>query len=230
MEGRWSDSSDTYLNTLGYARKLNDQWTFLGRSIVNVQLNNTAGGTDLFQGRLLTGLAWRQTEEDVWNALFRYEYKYEDGSTTLGTTDMRRQVHTLATSVNYQPDRRWIVSGHYATKFVQESYDVGPEGDYIGHLVAGRVLFEINPRWDVGLNLAANFNDSFNNRQYAIGPEIGRIFSKNVRIGLGYNITGFSDRDFDTSVTTKGLFLSLRIKFDENLLKWARFDGKESRQ
>src|SRR5690606_4197988 len=98
-----------------------------------------------------------------------------------------------------------------------------------GHLLAGRVLFEINSRWDVGLNLAASFNDSFSNRQYAIGPEIGRIFNKNVRIGLGYNITGFTDRDFDTADTARGLFLSLRIKFDENLLKWARFDRSEAR-
>ncbi len=224
LEGRWADTSDTYLNTFGYARKLNDQWTFLGRSIVNVQLAEAPATADLFQGRLLTGLAWRQTEEDVWNALFRYEYKYEEGSTTLGATDLARQVHTVATSVNYQPDRRWIFSGHYATKFVQETYDVGPGGDYFGHLLAGRALFEINPRWDVGLNLAVGFNDSFANRQWAVGPEIGRIFNKNVRIGLGYNITGFNDRDFDTADTAQGLFLSLRIKFDENLLKWARFD------
>lgn len=228
VEGRWADTTDSYLNTLGYARKLNEQWTFLGRSIVNVQLNDAVGSADLFQGRLLTGLAWRQSPKDVWNALFRYEYKYEEGSLDLGSADLARQVHTLAASVNYQPERRWIFSGHYATKFVQETYDVGPDGEYFGHLLAGRVLFEVNSRWDVGLNLAGSFNDSFHNNQWAIGPEIGRIFNKNVRIGLGYNITGFSDRDFDTAQTAQGLFLSLRIKFDENLLKWARFDRPEN--
>lgn len=230
VEGRWADTTDSYLNTLGYARKLSEEWTFLGRSIVNVQFNDTAGSDDLFQGRLLAGLAWRQSPEDVWNALMRYEYKYESGSADLGSTDLARQVHTLAASVNYQPDRQWIFSGHYATKFVQETYDVGPDGEYFGHLLAGRILYELNSRWDIGLNLACSFNDSFHNRQWAVGPEIGRIFNKNVRIGLGYNITGFTDRDFDTADTARGLFLSLRIKFDENLLKWARFDRPEARQ
>lgn len=239
IEGRWADSSDNYLNTLGYARKLNDQWTFLGRTILNAQLTDDtatappsspgfgSASADLWQGRILTGLAWRQTEEDIWNALFRYEYKYEAGATNLGSADMARQVHTLATSVNYQPDRRWIFAGHYATKFVQETYDFGPDGDYIAHLLAGRVIYEFHRRWDAGLNLAVTFSDSFANRQWAIGPEIGFIFTKNARIGLGYNIVGFNDRDFDASATSRGLFLSLRVKFDENLLKWARFDRSE---
>jgi hypothetical protein len=222
LEGRWAETSDTYLNTFGYARRLDPQWTFLGRTILNIQ--DAEAGADLFQGRLLGGLAWRQTEQDVWNALFRYEYKYEDGTTYLGDPGLARQVHTLATSLNYQPDREWIFAAHYATKFVFENFDTGPRGSYFGHLLAGRVLYEFHRRWDAGLNLAVSFNDDFSNNQWALGPELGHIFTKNVRIGLGYNLVGFHDRDFDTADTSPGLFLSLRIKFDENLLKWARFD------
>lgn len=228
LEGRWADTNDTYLNTLGYARKLNDEWTALARTIVNVQLNDDAASPDLYQGRILAGLAWRQSAEDIWNALIRYEYKYEEGSTTLGATDMQRDVHVLATSVNYQPDRQWIFSGHYAAKFVHENYDNEPGGDYFAHLLAGRVLFEITSKWDAGLNIAALFSDSIRNMQYAIGPEIGYRIKKNVRIGLGYNFIGFDDRDFDTAATSHGLFLSLRIKFDENLLKWATFKASDA--
>ncbi|AHF94563.1 hypothetical protein OPIT5_20790 [Opitutaceae bacterium TAV5] len=227
LEGRWGDSSDNYLNTFGYARKLDEQWTFLGRSILNTQLYDDAASSDLWQGRLLAGLAWRQTEKDEWNALFRYEYKYERGSSALGDEAMRRQVHTLATSVNYQPDRRWIFSGHYAGKFVIERGGYGGSTDYFAHLLAGRAIFEITEKWDAGLNLAVMFSDSFRNAQYAVGPEIGRVFTKNVRIGLGYNLVGFTDRDFDTASTAQGLFLSLRIKFDENLFKWASFKKTE---
>nr|WP_043582903.1 DUF11 domain-containing protein [Geminisphaera colitermitum] len=227
IEGRWADSGDNYLNTFGYARKLNEQWTFLGRSILNTQLYDTADSTDLWQGRLLAGLAWRQTEKDEWNALFRYEYKYERGSASLGDETMRRQVHTLATSVNYQPSQRWIFSGHYAGKFVIERDGYGGDADYFAHLLAGRAIWEITEKWDIGLNLAVTFSESFGNAQYAVGPEIGRVFTKNVRIGLGYNIVGFTDRDFDTASTSQGLFLSLRIKFDENLFKWASFKKTE---
>ncbi|MFA6961380.1 MAG: hypothetical protein WC205_11565 [Opitutaceae bacterium] len=227
LEGRWSDGTDNYLNTIGYARKINPQWTFLARTILNTQLSDGPATPDLWQGRILAGLAWRQTPEDVWNALFRYEYKYEEGSTTLGSTELARQVHILATSVNYQPSRRWIFSGHYATKFVFEDYADSPAANYAAHLLAARAIFEINKKWDAGLSAAVTFSDSFGNAQYAIGPEVGYTFVKNVRVGLGYNVVGFTDRDFDTAATSHGLFLSLRIKFDENLLKWARFDRTE---
>ncbi|XAE57413.1 hypothetical protein OH491_04135 [Termitidicoccus mucosus] len=227
LEGRWADTSDNYLSTLGYARKLDEQWTFLGRSILNTQLYDDPASADLWQGRLLAGLAWRQAEKDRWNALFRYEYKYERGSSALGDEDMRRQVHTAATSVNYQPDRRWVFAGHYAGKFVIERGGYGGDADYFAHLLAGRAIFEITAKWDAGLNLAVTFSESFGNARYAVGPEIGRVFTKNVRIGFGYNLVGFTDRDFDTASTSQGFFLSLRIKFDENLLKWASFKRTE---
>jgi large repetitive protein len=227
IEGRWSDTTDNYLNTFGFARKINPQWTFLTRTILNTQLSKVAATPDLWQGRILTGLAWRQTEKDEWNALTRYEYKYEDGTTTLGSPGLVRQVHMLATSVNYQPSRRWIFAGHYATKFVDEDYAGPASADYIAHLFAFRTIFEITKKWDAGLNAALMLSGGFDNAQYAIGPEVGYTFVKNVRVGLGYNVVGFTDRDFDAAATSHGLFLSLRIKFDENLLKWANFDRKE---
>ncbi len=229
LEGRWADTTDNYLNTVGYARKLNPQWTFLARTIVNTQLNEAPATADLWQARALTGLAWRQTEEDVWNALLRYEYKYEEGSMNLGATDLQRQVHVLATSVNYQPSTRWIFSGHAATKLVFENYDASPAATYGAYLLAGRAIFEINKKWDAGLNLACTFSDSLDNALYAVGPEVGYTFVENVRVGLGYNVVGFTDRDFDAAATSRGLFLSLRIKFDENLLKWARFNRPEGK-
>lgn len=232
LEGRWADTNDSYLNTLGYAQKVNQEWTFLGRSIFNTQLakgSGSSGGTaasDLYQARFLTGMAWRQAEIDEWNALFRYEYKYEEGSTTLGVgvNGLRRQVHVLGTSVNYQPDARWTFSGHYATKLVFEDGGGYASTDYMAHIVAGRVIVAVSERWDVGLSLAATFSDKIENVQYAVGPEIGYAFHKNVRLGIGYNLVGFHDRDFDTAATSQGVFLTMRIKFDESLLEWARFD------
>lgn len=239
VEGRWADTNDNYLNTLGYAHKVDQQWTFLTRSIFNTQLAKGGGGSgsgggsgtgasasNMYQGRFLVGMAFRQAEIDEWNALFRYEYKYEQGSANLGTNaaGLQRQVHVLGTSVNYQPDANWIFSGHYATKLVFESGGGYNSSSYIAHIAAGRVIYEITERWDVGLSLAATFSDKIENIQYAVGPEIGYIINKNVRIGVGYNIVGFNDRDFDTAATSQGVFLSLRIKFDESLLDWARFD------
>lgn len=231
LEGRWTDNSDTYLNTLGYARRIDEQWTWLARSIVSVQMN--ALTEDLYQGRLLTGLAFRQHGEDRWNSLLRYEYKYEQGSTFLAPLEfgMRRHVHQAAITTNYQPDRDWILSATWATKYVRESFSADPVGRYFAHMLAARILHDITERWDVGLNLGVTFSDSrsvgVDSVRYAVGPEIGFRIKQNVRIGLGYNVVGFNDRDFDTSSTAQGLFLSLRIKFDENLFRWANFNRRD---
>ena len=86
----------------------------------------------------------------------------------------------------------------------------------------------MNHRWDAGLNAAVTFSYKAGNAQYALGPEVGYSFAKNFRAGLGFNFVGFTDRDFDAAATARGIFLSLHVKFDESLLKWARFDGPES--
>lgn len=50
---------------------------------------------------------------------------------------------------------------------------------------------------------------------FAIGPQIGFTPSKDVFLTLGYNIVGFRDRDFSANRNTdKGVFASLRMKFD----------------
>jgi hypothetical protein len=55
----------------------------------------------------------------------------------------------------------------------------------------------------------------------ALGAELGFMLRSNTWLSLGYNVTGFSDRDFNavvnTSATTRGAFLRLRLKFDEDL-------------
>lgn len=227
VETRFADASDTFLNTFGMARRIDEEWTLLARSIINTQTSSTS--EDLFQGRLLSGLAYRQHGEDQLNALMRYEYKYEDGaiSGSNAIPGQLRHVHQLAMSANYQVNRDLILSGTWATKYVWEEADNFGSTDYIAQMLVGRILYDLTERWDAGLNLGITFSDSFSNRQYSVGPEIGFRAKENVRIGLGYNITGFSDQDFDTSATARGLFLSLRIKFDEGLFKWADFSRKD---
>ncbi len=57
-------------------------------------------------------------------------------------------------------------------------------------------------------------------RQYALGAEIGYAVATNLWASLGYNATGFHDKDLSGSdYTNKGVYLRLRYKFDEDLFK-----------
>lgn len=51
---------------------------------------------------------------------------------------------------------------------------------------------------------------------YAIGPVIGIRPAKNLLVNIGWNFSGFADRDFSAArATRQGIFLATRIKFDQ---------------
>ena len=217
LEMRWANQSDSLLHTLGYARKLTRDWTLLGKTILYLVDNKGPTARDTKQGRLLGGLAWRQTDRDEWNVLARYEYRHEDGSAFEPGLDQLRHVHLGSLTANWQPHPDWIFSGRYAVKFVDEKV-VGLPARYVGHLLGARALYEFSKRFDFGLSASTTWARDTRRQLWAIGPEFGFNFQANFRAGLGYNVVGFRDRDLhgDTP-TNRGAFLSFRMKFDENV-------------
>src|SRR5262249_8345915 len=135
LELRRSESEDSLLNTIGFATRLTDEWTFLGKSILYLsesKADNITGGaaTDTptgaegngnkTQARVQAGLAYRPVESDLWNAIGKYEYKTEqDGSQV--DLDLRRKVHILSLDVNLQPTADWSFAAHYGGKLAFEN-------------------------------------------------------------------------------------------------------------
>lgn len=73
----------------------------------------------------------------------------------------------------------------------------------------------LNEHFDLGA--VATVRRSLDDRttSFAFGPQIGISPARDVLLTLGYNITGFRDRDFSAARSTdKGLFASLRMKLD----------------
>ena len=217
LELRTSTPNDSLLNTLGYARKLDRNWTFLSRTILYLVDNKGPGVGDRSQFRVQTGLAWRQTDKDVWNALGKYEFKLEDDASQAALS-VHRQAHILLLDVNYQPGADWTFSGHYAGKLVFDDSN-GLHDTYHAHLIAGRASYDITDRFDLGLNASALFSGGFHSVQYGLGPEIGFRVKSNLRFAVGYNFFGFHDRDLSAeNYTNPGVYVALRLKFDEALL------------
>lgn len=218
LETRWANTTDSILNTLGYARRISPDWTFLTKTIYStITAKGDNAGQDLVQARLLTGVAWRPAASDVWQGLLRYEYRYEDGVLTGGKLAALRHVNILSVSLNWQPADDWIFSTRLAAKHVDESL-AGRSDRYLGSLLSFRALHDLTDRWDAGLNLSLGAARFYDRRYWVVGPEVGYNFRKNIRIGLGYNFSGFYDRDLASDISTSaGLFLNMRIKFDEEL-------------
>lgn len=65
------------------------------------------------QSRSQLGVAFRQTDTDRWNALARYEYRYEE-STPTGLTASLSRAHILSAHANVRLRSSFTVTGQYA--------------------------------------------------------------------------------------------------------------------
>ncbi len=214
LEWRQSENETSVLNTISLARKLSLDWSILGKNTVSrIERRGTSAG-EILRDRLRIGLAWRQTDLNRWSWLGRYESRYDRDQ----RESERRHAHVLSSHVNFQPHRQWVLSGRYALKYVNED-NAGTNGDFIGHLVSGRVMFDFSERWDVGVTASTLFDRG--SVQYGIGGELGYLLTANLWASGGFNFSGYSDRDFhDVDYTRQGPYVRLRFKFDEEILRW----------
>jgi hypothetical protein len=66
----------------------------------------------------------------------------------------------------------------------------------------------------------------FSQRRYGLGGELGVVVMRNLRLAGGYNLFGFTDRDFDSlGYTQRGAYLEFGFKFDELLFKGSQTQG-----
>lgn len=110
----------------------------------------------------------------------------------------------------------------------------------VGLFVGGRYSFDRYEDFDLagftavaGLDLGIGIGDrisvggtatvrrafSEHTTSFAIGPQISLVPTQDMLLTIGYNVTGFRDRDYSaTRSTGKGLFAVLRAKFDKDSL------------
>jgi hypothetical protein len=222
LEWRGDVNADNWLSTAGLALKVDRDYTLLVKNYYSVQERKGEGAGDLTQDRLMLGLAYRPVDQNRWDAIGRLEYRYEDDTSL--ANPIRRRALIAALSGNYHPARPWTISSRYAFKHVRER---APEvsTSYNAHLIGGRAIYDISERWSLGGQANMLWSPGGGTRQYALGLEAGYLVQENLWLALGYNFTGFEDKDLTTSeYTNRGAYLRLRYKFDEDV-----FASKDSR-
>ncbi|MDO4904430.1 MAG: hypothetical protein Q4A16_02580 [Lautropia sp.] len=213
---------DSWLSTITLSRKLNRDWTTLVR---NHYLLNEFGGAQpkRYENRFQLGLAYRDTDYNRVNTLFRYEYwKRRDPVLTTGTgletlADGYTK-HIASLVADWHPTRNWWLTGRLAGK---RQLDQFAEGDsrFNAYLAGGRLTHSLSERWDVS-GLFLRMWSPGGTSQNAAGAELGYLVSANLWLSGGYNWSGFRDRDLSGSeYTSRGTYLRLRFKFDERLFR-----------
>jgi len=215
LELRHGEDSDAVLNTLGLAYKLNEEFTFLGK---NTYAANRSRTTDSMRVNelLQSGVAYRAPGTLGVNALAKYEFKLESDN---GPADLKRAVHAVSVAGNWQPTRETVFSGRYAGKLANDRSS-GLDTRGTAHLLAARVTHELKRDWDIGAVAQVLFNGEGSGRQYGLGLEAGYQLQKNMWVSAGYNFLGFKERDLaGADATSKGVYVRLRMKFDERALE-----------
>ncbi|WP_296949592.1 hypothetical protein [uncultured Massilia sp.] len=215
LELRHAQDSDNVLSTLGLAYRLSETWSFLGK---NTLAASRSRATDAMRVNelLQSGVAYRALETLGWNGLAKYEYKLERDD---GLAAMKRAVHTVAVNANWQPTRETVFSARYAAKHALDR-SAGLPNRAIGQLASARVTHQLGADWDVGVVGQVLVSGARRARQFGAGIEAGYQLRTNTWVSAGYNVLGFRERDLaEGNATAKGLYVRLRMKFDERTLE-----------
>lgn len=215
-----NDRQDQWLSTVSIARKLNRDWTLLARNYALWQNNNDNGKR--LEERFQIGAAWRPVDHNRWNSLMRYELKTvrdtAGAATPVGAIFEKYRSNIFSVHGDYHPSRPWWFNGRFAAKSTTDKTLPAGQEKYSAFLVGGRAVYDITENWDIGLMGAYMWSPAGKAKQKAIGAEVGYLVRQNLWLSVGYNATGFSDRDLTgTDYTNKGAYIRLRFKFDESL-------------
>ena len=216
LEHRDARTSDSLLSTLGFAAKLNQDWTFLAREALAIARNKGGAPGTRTQARVQAGFAYRETDTNEWNALGRIEHTDIRDDTQLLML-INRHVDVVSVSGNYQPTKSLEFSGRIATKWALDT-SKGLSSHATAQLMSVRATMDVTSRWDVGVIASALVSDELRSHQLGLGAEAGFRIASNLWASIGYNMFGYKDADLTGSdYTTRGVFLRLRFKFDEDV-------------
>lgn len=214
LEYRYAPDSRNVLATAGLAIRLDDAWTAMMREIINLLYARQPGRGDRELQRFQVGAAWRD-KAHIWTWLTRYERKNE--SDTTPDTGFKRSADIVSNHLNMKARRDLVISARYAIKLGRED-SLGLDSRSVTQLLASRLLYDLDERWDMGLQASRLFT-SGGAAQQGLGAELGYRVYTNLWLSMGHNVTGFREVDLaDDQNTERGLYMRLRFKFDETLL------------
>ncbi|HEY0445850.1 MAG TPA: hypothetical protein VGD19_05290 [Allosphingosinicella sp.] len=134
--------------------------------------------------------------------------------TVTGDARSRRVVNSL--SINWTPQSRLgEVSLFWGSRYVSDKYG---EDDVKGwsNVVGADVRFSLSDAIEVGASGTVRQGTGGRFLSYSGGPSIGIKPFENGWMTVGWNIRGFSDRDFEENrYTRSGPYVTMRMKFDQ---------------
>jgi hypothetical protein len=209
-------------NNLTY--QVDSDWRFLGKA--NFSKSTSTLG-DLYSGNfteIVLGYGYRPIDNDRLNTLMKYTYFYNVPFGDLSTTDpvtgqvvgastpidFIQKSHILSFDAIYDLTKRWSIGGKYAYRLGQLAQDrLNPEFfDSRASLYILRADWHFTHRWDALIE--GRVLDTPDAQDRRAGTLLGmyRHIGENLKVGVGYNFTDFSDDLTDLNYNSHGVFVN----------------------
>ncbi|BCL38393.1 TonB-dependent receptor [Nostoc sp. MS1] len=165
---------------------------------------------------LKVGLAYRDPNNDKFNALLRYEYRENPATipdTILLGSGTGSQDHTFALEAIYAPNWQWEFYGKYALRNSTSYLASDLAGTSKVNLGQLRATYRLGYSWDLVGEARVISQSSYTETGFVV--EAGYYLSPNLRLAAGYAFGRVDDRDFSGTRSAGGLYLGLSVKLDE---------------
>lgn len=214
VETRFGDERTYYGLSAANIWRVNLDWSAVVRDDLRLQYFD--GQPKQGDNIVTLGMARRPRLDNRHHMLFMYKWKTQWG----GDAASDRRVHILSNHHNFQPHDDWIFSGRIGAKWQQtELGNLDVETD--AYVADGRIIWDISRRFDLDLHGGALTTEGVSERRYSYGVGVNALVRRNLRMGVGYNFSGFRDDDLDPEgYNVEGLYIGLEYKFDEDDLGW----------
>jgi flagellar motor protein MotB len=196
--------------------QLSPSWRMLGKLDYSIS-NSTLG--DFFAGGYtegVVGYAYRPVRNDRLNALVKYTYFYNVPTTDQfglqqTATQFLQKSHIAALDVDYDLTANWSVGSKYAYRLGEASLDrVQPVFfNDTAQLTVFRMDFRFLKQWDTLAEVRQLGLPDINQNRRGILAAFYRRISKNLKAGVGYNFTDFSDDLTDLNYNHRGVFFNI---------------------
>ncbi|MBD6617202.1 TonB-dependent receptor [Komarekiella sp. 'clone 1'] len=165
---------------------------------------------------LKVGLAYRDPNNDQFNALLRYEYRQNPAvipDTILLGTGTGSEDHTFALEAIYAPNWQWEFYGKYALRNSTSYIASDLAGTSMVNLAQIRATYRLGYSMDLVGEARWIGQDNYTETGFVI--ETGYYLTPNLRLSTGYVFGQVDDRDFSGTRSAGGFYLGLTVKLNE---------------
>ncbi len=212
-EYRWERPGDRHLLRIAAAQQLGGGFAWFAKNILGLNsASRDRNGTQCYS--TLAG-AWRSPHAPVQSLLMLKSYY--DRYTPVDREAIRWRM-VVSTDVNVLPDAAHELRFKYAFKRV-EDWSYGMSVTTSTDLALAQYVWHFGRGWDLDVWGRSVVLRGGGTSQSGAGVELGRLFYRSVRFGVGYSVNGFEDPDVaGTEARSAGFGVRIQMILSDWLL------------